>query len=132
MLSLVVIRLQERPSGPHWTYGMRRAEVLSGQANSAVLLVLSALVTYEAIARLIHPPQVAGSIVTIVAALGVIVNLAAVWVWRKPIGRASMLKADFSIFSPTSMPSSAPSLPVSSFSRRASTRPTPSRRLWQC
>ena len=83
VLSLVVIRLQERPSGPHWTYGMRRAEVLSGQANSAVLLVLSALVTYEAIARLIHPPQVAGRILTIVDALGFIVNLAAVWVLAK-------------------------------------------------
>src|SRR5690348_10884957 len=33
VLSLVVIRLVERPTGAHLTYGMRRAEVLSGQAN---------------------------------------------------------------------------------------------------
>ena len=45
VLSLVVIRLAERPVGGHLTYGMRRAEVLSGQANGAVLLVLGALVT---------------------------------------------------------------------------------------
>src|SRR6476660_1580589 len=60
VLSLVVIRLVQRPSGGSLTYGMRRAEVLSGQANGAVLLVLAALVSYEAVSRLIHPPVVAG------------------------------------------------------------------------
>src|SRR5262245_16069110 len=83
VLSLVVIRIVQRPSGEHLTYGLRRAEVLSGQANGAVLLVLAALVTYEAIARLITPPVVAGRLVTIVAALGVVVNLLAAWVLAK-------------------------------------------------
>ena len=83
VLSLAVIRLVERPSGERLTYGMRRAEVLSGQANSAVLLVLGAIVTYEAITRLIWPPAVAGLLVTIVAAVGVVVNLLAAWVLAK-------------------------------------------------
>ena len=83
VLSLVVIRLVERPTGEHLTYGMRRAEVLSGQANGAVLLVLGVLVTYEAISRLISPPQVAGLLVTIVAGVGVVVNVAAAWVLAK-------------------------------------------------
>src|SRR5262249_18552060 len=48
VLSLVVIRLVQRPAGGHLTYGMWRAEVLSGQANGAVLLVLGAIVIYEA------------------------------------------------------------------------------------
>jgi cobalt-zinc-cadmium efflux system protein len=82
-LSLVVIRLVQRPTGGLLTYGMRRAEVLSGQANSAVLLVLALLVTYEAISRLITPPEVAGRLVTAVAALGVVVNLVAAWVLAK-------------------------------------------------
>ena len=83
VLSLIVIRLVQRPVGGRLTYGMRRAEVLSGQANGAVLLVLGVLVTYEGISRLINPPQVAGGLVTIVAALGVVVNLAAAWVLAK-------------------------------------------------
>jgi len=83
VLSLVVIRLVERPTGAHLTYGMRRAEVLSGQANGAVLLVLGVLVTYEAISRLINPPDVAGLLVTIVASVGVVVNVAAAWVLAK-------------------------------------------------
>src|ERR1700722_13415079 len=67
VLSLVVIRLVQRPAGGHLTYGMRRAEVLSGQANGAVLVVLGVLVIYEAISRLVHPPDVAGALVTGVA-----------------------------------------------------------------
>jgi len=83
VLSLFVIRLVQRPSGGSLTYGMRRAEVLSGQANGAVLLVLGALVTYEGISRLVNPPHVTGGLVTVVAALGVLVNLVAAWVLAK-------------------------------------------------
>jgi cobalt-zinc-cadmium efflux system protein len=80
VLSLFVIRLVDRPTDGRLTYGMRRAEVLSGQANSAVLFVLGILVIYEAIWRLITPPDVEGWLVTVVAGVGVIVNLAAAWV----------------------------------------------------
>ncbi len=83
VLSLIVLRLVERPAGGHLTYGLRRAEVLSGQANGAVLLVLGALVVYESVARLIEPPHVMGGVVTAVAAVGVAVNLAAAWVLAK-------------------------------------------------
>ena len=83
ILSLVVIRIVEGPSGEDMTYGMRRAEVLSGQANSAVLLVLGVLVIYEAITRLISPPDVSGGLVTVVAGVGVVTNLAAAWVLAK-------------------------------------------------
>src|SRR6185436_3151010 len=77
------IGLMRRPTGGNLTYGMKRAEVLSGQANGAVLLVLGVLVTYEGITRLFYPPDVAGGLVTGVAAAGVIVNLAAAWVLAK-------------------------------------------------
>src|SRR5262245_54408207 len=83
VLSLIVIRLVQRPTGGQLTYGMKRAEVLSGQANGAVLLVLGVLVSYEAISRLIQPPRVAGGLVTAVAAVGVVVNIAAAWVLAK-------------------------------------------------
>jgi cobalt-zinc-cadmium efflux system protein len=82
-LSLIVIRYVQRPGGESLTYGRRRAEVLSGQANGAVLLVLGLLVIYESIARLIHPPDVSGLAVTAVAAAGVVVNLVAAWVMAK-------------------------------------------------
>jgi len=83
VLSLVVLGYVRRPGGEQLTYGRQRAEVLSGQANGAVLLVLAVLVTYESIVRLITPPDVAGLAVTLVAVAGVVVNVAAAWVLAK-------------------------------------------------
>jgi len=83
VLSLVVLGYVRRPGGEQLTYGRQRAEVLSGQANGAVLLVLAVLVTYESVVRLVTPPGVAGLAVTLVAVAGVIVNVAAAWVLAK-------------------------------------------------
>jgi cobalt-zinc-cadmium efflux system protein len=94
-LSLVVIRYVQQPSGHLLTYGRRRAEVLSGQANGAVLLVLGVLVTYESIVRLIRPPDVAGVAVTIVAAAGVLVNVAAAWVMAKANRQSLNIEGSF-------------------------------------
>jgi cobalt-zinc-cadmium efflux system protein len=78
--SLLAIRLARRPASGVWTFGFKRAEVLSAQANGITLLVISALVAFEAISRLIHPLPVSGGIVVTVAAVGVAVNVAATWV----------------------------------------------------
>jgi cobalt-zinc-cadmium efflux system protein len=94
-LSLVILRYVQRPGAEALTYGRRRAEVLSGQANGAVLLVLGLLVIYEAISRLITPPDVAGLAVTIVAAAGVIVNLAAAWVMAKANRQSLNIEGSF-------------------------------------
>ena len=94
-LSLVILRYVQRPGSEALTYGRRRAEVLSGQANGAVLLVLGLLVTYESISRLIAPPDVAGLAVTAVAAAGVIVNLAAAWVMAKANRQSLNIEGSF-------------------------------------
>ena len=94
-LSLVVIRFVQRPGGEALTYGRRRAEVLSGQANGAVLLVLAVLVTYESIARLITPPDVSGAAVTAVAAIGGVVNILAAWVLAKANRRNLNIESSF-------------------------------------
>ena len=94
-LSLVVLRFVQRPAGGALTYGRRRAEVLSGQANGSVLLVLGLLVTYESIARLIHPPDVAGLAVTVVAAAGVVVNIVAAWVLAKANRQSLNIEGSF-------------------------------------
>ncbi len=94
-LSIVVIRYVQRPGGEGLTYGRRRAEVLSGQANGAVLLVLGGLVIYESIARLITPPDVGGVAVTAVAAAGIGVNIAAAWVLAKANRQSLNIEGSF-------------------------------------
>jgi cobalt-zinc-cadmium efflux system protein len=76
-LSLVALRLAERPARGAMTYGLGRAEILSAQVNGATLLVLGLLVIYEAVRRLADPPAVEGTPVLVVALAGIVVNLVA-------------------------------------------------------
>lgn len=81
--SLWALQLAARPATGAWTYGWKRAEILSAAANGITLLVVSAVVAIEAIRRLIEPPGVAGMPVLVVALVGVAVNLVAAWLLAK-------------------------------------------------
>jgi len=74
-LSLLAARLAGRPAHGSLTYGLGRVEILSAQANGLTLLVLTALILYGAVTRLISPPQVHGTLVLVVALVGIVVNL---------------------------------------------------------
>ena len=87
--SLWAMSLAARPARGMWTFGWKRAEILSAAGNGVTLLVLSGIVGFEAIRRLIHPPTVHGAPVLAVALIGVVVNLIAVWVLAKA-NRASL------------------------------------------
>jgi cobalt-zinc-cadmium efflux system protein len=76
-LSLIAARLAAAPARGSWTYGLGRAEILSAQANGVTLLVLALVIVYEAIARLVSPPSVNGTVVLAVAVAGIAVNLLA-------------------------------------------------------
>jgi cobalt-zinc-cadmium efflux system protein len=78
-LSLVVLRLAARPAGGNRTFGLRRSEILSAQANGAALLVLAGLIVYGAVRRLVAPPDARGGVMLVVALVGIGVNLVATW-----------------------------------------------------
>ena len=88
-LSLVAARLATRPARGAMTYGLARTEILSAQFNGATLLVLALLIVYEAISRLVSPPDVDGAAVLAVALAGVAVNLAAARILARA-GRESL------------------------------------------
>jgi len=74
--AVLAARLARRPAVGHWTFGLARAEVLSALFNGATLLIVAAIVTVEAIRRLIHPANVGGTTLIVVAAIGLAVNVA--------------------------------------------------------
>jgi len=83
ILAIVAMRLAARPPRGGYTYGLKRVEILSAQANGLTLLLLAAWLAYEAIRRLIDPPPVAGALVLVTALVGVVVNIAATWCLSK-------------------------------------------------
>ena len=79
-LALVAARLAARPPAGGYTFGLKRAEILSAQVNGVTLVALAAVILVEGVRRLIDPPSVEGSLVLIVAVAGIVVNVAATWV----------------------------------------------------
>lgn len=77
-LSVWAARLARRPPGGRMTFGFRRAEILSAQANAITLLVLGVLILVEAVQRLVTPPSVSAPIVVVTAAAGAAVNVVAI------------------------------------------------------
>src|ERR1700728_2160241 len=57
-LALVTVRVAGRPARGGYTYGLRRLEILSAQANGITLVLLAAWLGYSAIRRLVTPPAV--------------------------------------------------------------------------
>lgn len=94
-LALVAMRLAKRPAGGSYTYGLKRVEILSAQANGVTLLVLSVWFVIEAIRRLIHPPAVEGLLVTVIAVVGIGVNLLAVWAMSKANRQSLNIKGSY-------------------------------------
>ena len=78
-VSLVVLRLAAQPARGNRTFGLRRSEILSAQANGATLLVLAGLIVYGAVRRLVSPPHAGGTAILVVALIGIGVNLLATW-----------------------------------------------------
>jgi len=66
-----------RPARGRWTYGFRRLEILSAQANGLLLLIVGIWIVFGAIRRLVSPSDVQGGIVLVVALAGIAVNLVA-------------------------------------------------------
>jgi cobalt-zinc-cadmium efflux system protein len=78
-LSVWAARLARRPAGGRMTFGFRRAEILSAQANGATLLILGLVIAVVGVRRLVAPPSVHGGLVLVTAAVGAGVNVLALW-----------------------------------------------------
>jgi cobalt-zinc-cadmium efflux system protein len=75
-LALFAVSYARRPATPQRTYGFYRMEILASLANSIVLILLSIYILYEAYRRIFEPPEIQSLSMTIVAAVGLGVNLA--------------------------------------------------------
>jgi cobalt-zinc-cadmium efflux system protein len=75
-LALVAAWAAALPARGRFTFGFARAEILAAQVNGITLVLVSVWIVYEAIRRLVEPPEVRAGIVSLVALAGIAVNLA--------------------------------------------------------
>jgi cobalt-zinc-cadmium efflux system protein len=68
--------LSRRPADDRFTYGLRSSSILAALFNALALFVACGAIASEAVQRLIQPMSVVGRDVVIVAAAGIVINLA--------------------------------------------------------
>ena len=81
-ISLIAIFIARKPPCHHRTFGLYRAEVLAAFVNGLVLLLVVGAIVYEAILRILHPMEVVGLHMLLIAFLGLAVNLVSVYILR--------------------------------------------------
>lgn len=82
-LSLFAMAMARRPPTSRRTYGYYRLEILAALANGATLVAISLFVFAEAFQRFRQPPEVDAPVMMAIAAGGLLVNLAGLWLLRE-------------------------------------------------
>jgi len=75
VMALLAISFTQKPASPARTYGFYRAEILASLLNSIFLILLAVFITFEAFQRVLHPSEISGLPMIIVASVGLGINL---------------------------------------------------------
>ena len=79
-LALLAQAIARRPPSARHSFGFVRAEALAAFVNSLAMLALVGWIAWQAVDRLLHPEQVQGGMVLVVAGIGACINLFVAWV----------------------------------------------------
>lgn len=78
-LAAFAVWMARRPAGMRHTFGYARAEIVAAFVNSMAMLIVVAMISMEAVKRLLDPPDVQGLGVLAVALIGLLVNLLVIY-----------------------------------------------------
>lgn len=75
-LSFFAMKFAEMPATARKTFGFYRLEIIAALLNGALLLLISLSIIYQAYLRIRTPQAVEGGLMLVVAAIGLVVNIA--------------------------------------------------------
>jgi len=81
-ISLIAILIARKPPCHHRTFGLYRAEILAAFINGLFLILVVGIIVYEAVLRIIHPRDVLGLQMFVIALVGLAVNVASIIILR--------------------------------------------------
>lgn len=79
ILTLTAFWLAVRPASASKTYGYYRLEILTALINGVTLVLIALWIFYEAYERFASPPPVKSGEMTLIAAGGLVINVACAW-----------------------------------------------------
>lgn len=94
-LSYFANRIARKPNNAKKTFGYKRAEILAAFINSTVLFALSIILIIEAYKRFRAPEPIDGTLMIIVASIGLIANLVSVFLLEKDSHGSLNIKSSY-------------------------------------
>ena len=83
LLSFFAMTFASMPATERRTFGFYRLEILAALINGIVLVLVSLYIVYQAYLRIIHPQPVAGTLMLVVALIGLVANVIGAFVLMK-------------------------------------------------
>lgn len=77
-IAYIANKISKRDSTSKMTFGYKRVEILAAFVNAMTLLFICGYLVYEAIVKFAHPETINGSLMLIVATIGLLANLISV------------------------------------------------------
>ena len=74
VLSLFAFKIAKKKATERYTYGFHKGTILASLVNAVILLIAVGSIGWEAIQRFMHPEETQGKVISIVAAIGIVVN----------------------------------------------------------
>ena len=75
IVTYIALRYSRKPKTFKYTFGFKRAEILAAMLNASTLIIICFFMIKEAIERLQHPTAIEGSLMLIVAVIGLAANI---------------------------------------------------------
>jgi len=82
LIGLLAIFLAQKPPCHHKTYGLYRSEVLAAFINGLFLLFVVVIIILESVERFLHPTEIDGFMMLILAIIGLIANVSSILILR--------------------------------------------------
>jgi len=95
IIAWIAIKLRTLPRSDHYTFGLKRAEVLAAVINAGALVAISIYLFVEAWNRYHNPEPIAGDIMTIVATVGLVANIIGTWLLHRGSKESMNLRAAY-------------------------------------
>ncbi|MBN7121521.1 cation transporter [Erwinia billingiae] len=83
LMALLAVQFAQRKPNARHTFGLLRLTTLAAFVNAIALVVITALIVWEAIVRFRHPEPVAGGFMLTVAVAGLLANLLSFWLLHR-------------------------------------------------
>ena len=95
VLAFWTMRLGKRAHNEQYTFGYRRAEILSAGVNAGAMLVIAVLLVREAYERFLRPVPIRGSIMLTVAIIGLVANFVSVLLLHRSAGESLNIRGAY-------------------------------------